>query len=322
MATPTTLDGFLRDDEDNLSTRFGRFIADIAAKGDATTVAVNVRWRGQGTTSRGRLNPESIPFRVDSNGVPGLIDQIETLVTDRLGPSPFGTLEVSAYPPGKSNPPPFVMERTLIPSDSGGLGEPNLALTRGLLQEERATNRVLVNALVQRASADAIQIQALSQALTASATTRTATTAASDIGNFSNLIGLVALVYMAPHLKAAMGLHPEASLRDVVGHLRRQLGWIDPGVPQLRDAPAPPPGALEARTAPAPGAPAPAPAPPALQLPQDPAELADLLRAELKRDPARAERVLEALASDPEIVGMLFGGGAAPAPPDATPAGP
>ena len=53
-------------------------------------------------------------------------------MVDALGGTPTGTIRVTGYDHGESARSSLDMSRVLVAPDSGGLGEPNLALLRGL----------------------------------------------------------------------------------------------------------------------------------------------------------------------------------------------
>jgi hypothetical protein len=327
MATPTDLEGFLRSDEDNLTLRFGSLFSSLASGGTkAAQVSVNIRWRGQNAVSWDRINPEPLPAKIDPAGVSNLVMDIERRVTDRLGPSPFGTLQVTAYPPGCSAHPPLHFERTLLPSDSGGIGEPNLALVRGILSEAQATNKALLTAIVQMSQSQMVLSGQLASSLQSAATVRTATASASDLGQFSNVIGLGLLIVFMPQIKAALGLAPDAPLRDVVSVAQRSLLGLEARDKKDRekeeegDRPrfrVPPSALLPQDGAPveAPqdgAAPAPVEAAPVVEAPPpsmsaDPRAFLEYVKKQTEADPGAARELFNGIKSDPAMLAILMG---------------
>lgn len=289
---PTDLAGYLRDDEDNLTIRLVDWFAGVRTP----PLSVNVRWRDAQATSPRRLNDDPIVVDPpDSRGIPNLIDAIEKLVIDRLGVTPIGTIRVQGYDKGQSAKSGLDFSSILLAPDSGGIGEPNLALVRGLYSQERQLTHQLISELRQSQHALTATVGALAQSLANSATIRTASSAASDTTGLGPLLAMGAVIVFAPHIKAAFGLNPDAPLTEVIKAARQGMNAaiLDKkgGAPELvipeharkrRDA-------LEVDAA------------PVLESDGAALELVDSFLARLANDPKARDRLLRSVAVDPVL---------------------
>jgi hypothetical protein len=319
MATATDLAGFLRNDEDCLTRKIHNWWRTYDGP-----CCFNVKWTPIGGSTAERLTkPDPITVTADPKGVDNLVQMIEDVVTDKagLGPAPIGTLRVQGYRPGKSGDPDLDFSRTLRPPDAAGLGDPSLARVEGWLQEERRRIALLLSEQRQLVASIVTTQGHLAQALTTSATVRTASSASAELSGLGPLLALVVLVVAYPAIKEALGLPAGAPMSDVIRAARVQLGSATSefgqlariAVPDMARLPAPPP-VLNGTTAREPvpvtldGAPVDGPAAsapsstPATSSPgdvlgrvaADPAYAAEL-RAELGRDVDRADALLAAL---------------------------
>jgi hypothetical protein len=235
MAKPTDLAGFLRDDDDNLTMRLVAWFKDC----NSSTFALKVRFKGPNDTSYQRLDQGApIVGQATPEGVTNVVDQIERLVTEKLGSNPYGTLRITGYNAGKAMSPAVDMQRTLLPAESGGLGEPNVALLKALLHEERTKNQHLQGLITTTLQTQAQTIAALSQSLQGAATVRTASTASSDMAGLAPIIGLGTLFVFMPLIKKTLDLPPNASIADVAARLQAlTMGAVE----GLHEPPAAPP---------------------------------------------------------------------------------
>lgn len=212
MATPTDLDGFLRSDRDNLQMRVLDWLGQVRGK----LWGCNVKWRAAQGTSWERLNPDVLTGTADPAGTDNLVAKIEDVVNERLGPNPYGTIRVRVYEQGRSAAPGVDMQRTLMPAESGGLGEPNVVLLRALLAEERSRNHHLTSLIAQQTGHTGQLAASLGESLQAAATVRTASTASSDLAGVPTMAALGLLMVFMPSIKVSLGLKEDASMRDVV----------------------------------------------------------------------------------------------------------
>jgi len=304
MSTATDLEGMLRTDDDNLTLRLANW---FASEGLTEHVKINVRFRAMGATAAERLHPEAIVVKPDPKGVDNLVDQIEEIVTDKLGTNPVGTLRVQGFPEGKSQSPPLDMTRTLQ-ADGNGLSEPNLALVRGLHSGAERRIMHLESLLAQAFTSQGQTIAQLAQANATLATARTAGSTGNDLGSIGAVIGLVALIVLLPMIKRELGLPPDATISDVLAAMRGVTnGLLDPSPAARKPSPATspiPPGAIpparqleaapsvtgDASSGTGNGS-------PAASIPPDPAQLVEWFR----KDRAGAMAALGQLLEQPDI---------------------
>ncbi len=240
MASPTTLEGFLRDDEDNFTLRLSNAYGEHVNKGDR--VIFTITYRPHGSATGERLDPEGglVDQAPSMAGIDNIVDRVQRTIVDKLGTSPIGAVRICAYLPGQSAKPLVRMFRSLCPPDADGLVSPNAALVRSLFEQAQAERRMLQDLLVQSKAHDANTISQLANALANSATVRTATTGGSDIQGLSTIIGLFAVVVGMPAIKEAMGLEPDATMGQVLTRARTFLGVAqDTARRSLEDRPAP-----------------------------------------------------------------------------------
>jgi len=224
MASPTDLDGFLRNDPKNLTLELADWFS--ALKG-TPKVALHIRFKSHGAMSWDKLNgDEPILCTVDAAGVGNIVSKVESLITSKLGSSPFGTLRVIGYQPKKSANPDLDIQRTMVPAESGGLGEPNLALVRGELAAERAKNAHLTNILGQNNNQLMTVIGTLAGANAQMATMRSVGATSGDLAGLPQLLALAALVMGWPAIKVALGLPSNAPIHEVIDVARRKMTEI------------------------------------------------------------------------------------------------
>lgn len=327
MASPTDLDGFLRNDPKNLTLELAEWFTKIAGK--TANVALHVRFKSHGAMSWDKLNGEEpITVKVDAAGVGNIVSKLENLITSKLGSSPFGTLRVIGYQPKQSSNPDLDIQRTMVPAESGGLGEPNVTLLRGELAAERAKNQHLTNIIGNNNNQLMTLVGTLAQANAQLSTLRGVGSTAGDLAGLPQLLALAALMMGWPAIKAALGLPSHAPIHEVIDVARRKMGEVvglePPKLPggsvttETRRAgvtgppfqiPEGPGGAPEP---PGPPGDSPPPASPGPgdqglqtdQEPQEPALRARRLIDEFKRgaqDPETQRELLPLLLSDPEF---------------------
>lgn len=311
MSTRTDLTGALVGDEDNLTLRMSDFFAKHAGK----TLVINVRWTPIGGSAPEKLNDDPILVeKAAPAGVCNLVEAVSKVITGKLGPSPAGLLRVQGYVKGESGNPgkPLDFSRTLVPADLSGLGDPNLTLVRGQLDQALRQNSTLHTLLVQLASANAGSLGQLAQANAQLATVRAAASAGADAGTLGTLIGIGAVLVMAPVIKRELGLPPNATLDQVLQSVRRQAlsvaaaDALEPPAPPPRamfSEPPAPPGAGGGAGAGAGGPEAPEAAQGAAQAPPLPAGQVDLdqVLAQLRADPELRRQAFARAMQDPEL---------------------
>ena len=130
---------------------------------------------------------------------------------------PHGTLRLSVYEPGSSARPLLTFARSIRGSDAADVeGDPDIALLRQEVTALRAELRASHTLITHRAASDGATIGAQAKALAELATMRAGAGAASEFGGLQTLFGVGVMLVLAPMIKEALGLAPDATLADMV----------------------------------------------------------------------------------------------------------
>lgn len=278
MATRTDIDGFLRNDDDNLSARVSDWISKLT-DADLPGLA-RVSRKPAGILSEETIGELAITTIPTSAAV--LVEEIREVIRGRLGPQPDGgSVRVRISKTRQRSSPDVDMQRRLcVASDVEG--DVNAAFLRA--QYERVVSE---NAELRRQNVELVKCNTTvvgsqmalsaeqSKTIAALGTTRAVVTASNDMSGITTFLGLLTFYFFWPQLKVAMGLNPGASVKDVIDAGKRMMAGEQP--PLLVDKPPKPPDSAR-RIQQAPDVPA-----PAAELPKP--ESADDFVARLRNDP-------------------------------------
>jgi len=239
MASRTDLQGFLRQDEDNLSVRMS---VAYAALDGTSVIRYRVTWRPHGAVSAERLDVDAdlVDAAPRPAAVDAIVDRIERIIADRLGLSPIGTIRVVAAREGDARHPIIDMSRTLCPPDMDGSISPNEGLLRAELEIARHNLRVIGEQQVAMSATLGQLAQSLAQSLATSATARTAASAGADLHGLGAVVGLAVVLFALPAIKRELGLPADAPVGEVLRRGQALLGLAQQRAALALEAPRPP----------------------------------------------------------------------------------
>jgi len=206
----TDLDGYLKNDADNLSMRVSLWVSTL--KPSDLPGKVVITWRVRTGRSEGPAGELPIAAKPDPAT---LIDSIAKLIREKLGPDPTeGHLRVRISNNKKASIPEIDFSRLLI---AGGAGEdPNLSLLRQELDYSRQQIREK-DALLAQLTVSAHQLSAsLAQSVGSLGAQRAVGATAADIGTPGAIIGLGVFLMAYPAAKRLLGLPDGAGFEEVL----------------------------------------------------------------------------------------------------------
>lgn len=224
MASRTDLDGFLYNDEGNVSDR----VTDWLATGDQrepgsppqTPATVRLLYRATGAQSLETLWETKLQ-NLPATSEP-IVSALRQAIIEKLGTSPTGLLRVRGWGRSQAASPGLDCTRTITIGEEWS----DMALLRAELAEARRTIRDQNQVIKELGLGGMAMASAHSQSLQQLATVRAGGSAAADSSGIGGLLGLFGIVMFKPHLDALLRGEPN-SLADLSERLLRKLAGDD-----------------------------------------------------------------------------------------------
>ena len=309
MSSPTDLQGFLRNDDENLSSRLSTWLdRGDDRRGNITLPArIVVRWTAPGAASSEQLF--ELPITARPKEAANLIEEIEKRVVEKLGPAPVGILRVRGNGKGASASPGLDFQCTLV-TESTANGTAGEALLRGMVEQFARMTREMHTAGQQDRAALMTLVADQAKTIQKLATVRTASSAAADNNSLGSVFGIMVLLMIAPFLKDIVNQadEPDGATNQLLDGMRGLVKkWLgpkgkkeaDPGR-QLPPPPQIPESVLSGDVTP------PAPANSGLDSVIEAAKAnPEAVLKGLMRDPASRAKALESFGASEEMLKML-----------------
>jgi len=221
VSSPTSLDGFLRFDEDNLTLRLTRWFHKVDPSRTAVLHVYFKPMHGSRMESLTRDDPItcSTPELV---AVDGVIEEIERVIVEKHGDNPMGPIRVQGYLKGESRVLGVDFSRTLTPPEMPH-GDPGQHLLQLELHHYRARCATLEEHMVTFMVAQQSLTTGLGDSLQKAATTRTVSSSSSDLSSIAAIVGFMILMIGKPAIARFFGLKEDATTIEITKAMQRWL---------------------------------------------------------------------------------------------------
>ncbi len=226
MAVPMHLDAYLRTAEDNLTVRIHKAFNKLGAEGSTRAFCFNIYFKEQYDAGK---KPKKLNIKgpvVCTNpvisAVDGVVEDIEAMLIKEGGDDPIGFVRVQGYSESASREMLVNFSRHLIPIEMQ-TGDPNQAILQYELNALRARNRHLEEQATLSLTAILDSHKAVTKALMNSATTRTVSSASSDISSVAAVVALAVLIFAKPAILRFFGMRGDATGEQIAVKLRHWM---------------------------------------------------------------------------------------------------
>lgn len=296
---PTTLDGYLTDDNPSLLTKVDRWFAHLRANKPEKLCHLKVSWKDYDSGSTGKIDDIRIKAPYNPTAARNVIDAVRSAIHEHAGQEPDGTLLCRGIHDGEASDPAFTHQRRIKHDPAGDADRVTARIVEDLRKDNaelRQHNRELVGDLRDQLAVQGATIQKQSEEIRHLAVQRSVGTTAADAGGtWSSLIGLGILVLGWPAIRKAFDIPENATTEQAIGLIQagisKRLASDGPG----KTTP-PPEGSWRDGAAglltdgePADGE--------GDESPQEPQDLVALALAELEQDPGALKVMLKRLQS-------------------------